>query len=250
MGATSGMGLRLAEVYAAKGWRVGVAGRNERALKQLKEMFPGQIEWMEIDVNRKDASGRLLNLIKKLGGMDIYLHSSGIYHENPDLDIGKDVAIAETNAVGFTRMIDTAYRFFRMMNGKGGRGHIVVITSVAGTKGIGKLASYSASKRYQQNYIQALEQLARQEGLGIDFTDIRPGWVRTPLLDKDRSYRMSMDLDEVVPMIVTAIRRRTRIAVIDRRWAAAVFFWRLLPGRLWIKLPITISTPKEPGINS
>ena len=39
-GATSGIGLRLAETYAAKGWRVGMAGRRDGAMKELKELFP------------------------------------------------------------------------------------------------------------------------------------------------------------------------------------------------------------------
>ena len=40
MGATSGLGLRLAEAYASLGWRVGVAGRKETPMKALKQMFP------------------------------------------------------------------------------------------------------------------------------------------------------------------------------------------------------------------
>ena len=56
---------------------------------------------------------------------------------------------------------------------------------------------------------------------------------------------MTMKEGEVVPMIVKALKKRTRIAVIDRRWAAAVFFWRLIPGRLWVKIPVTLSKPAE-----
>lgn len=246
MGATSGLGLRVAEAYASLGWRVGVAGRKEGPMKSLKEMFPSQIEWMRIDVTKPDASDKLIELISRLGGMDVYLHTAGIGYENPEVDIMKDVATVETNGVGFTRMVDTAYRFFRKMSEKGAKGQIAVISSVAGTKGIGKLASYSATKKYQQTYIQALEQLAYQEKAAISFTDIRPGWVRTPLLEANRLYPMTMDMDEAVPLIIKAIDKKSRIAVIDRRWAIAVFFWRLIPGRLWIKLPITISRPATP----
>lgn len=246
MGATSGLGLRLAEAYAAMGWRVGVAGRKEAPMKELKEIFPAQVEWTRIDVTRDDAPSKLLDLISRLGGMDVYLHCAGVGYENPDLDIDKDVATVETNAVGFTRMVDIAYRFFSKMSEKGVRGQIAVISSVAGTKGIGRLASYSASKKYQQTYIQALEQLANAEKVKVDFTDIRPGWVRTPLLEAERLYPMTMEMDEAVPLVIKAIARRSRIAVIDRRWAVAVFFWKLIPGKLWVKLPITISRPATP----
>ena len=246
MGATSGIGLRLAQTYAALGWRVGVAGRKESAMKELKELFPEQVEWMKIDVTREDAPRKLMELIRLVGGMDVYLHVAGVYHENPDLDIAKDVATVETNVTGYTRMIDAAYRYYRKLSERGGKGQIAVISSVAGTKGIGRLASYSASKRYQQTYLDAVEQLARQENVKLSFTDIRPGFVRTPLLKADRDYPMLMTLDHVVPIIVKAIRRKSRIAVVDRRWAAAVFFWRLIPGRLWVRMPVVeLSRPHE-----
>ena len=242
-GATSGIGLRLAETYAAKGWRVGMAGRRDGAMKELKELFPEQVEWIRLDVTKNDAPRRLMELIGVLGGMDAYLHVAGVYHENPALKIDEDVATVETNVTGYTRMIDAAYHYFRKVSEKGGQGHIAIISSVAGTKGIGRLASYSASKRYQQTYLEAVEQLAHSEKVNLSFTDIRPGFVRTPLLNDAKSYPMTMTLDHVVPMIVKAISRRSRIAVVDRRWAAAVFFWRLIPGRLWVKMNIGLSSP-------
>lgn len=246
MGATSGLGLRLAEAYASLGWRVGVAGRKDGTMKVLKDMFPEQIEWAHIDVTKQNAPDELLKLISKLEGMDVYLHSAGIGYENPGLDIAKDVATVETNGTGFVRMVDAAYRFFSKMSEKGVKGQIAVISSVAGTKGIGRLASYSATKKLQQTYIQALEQLSNDTKLKICFTDIRPGWVRTPLLEADRLYPMTMEMDEAVPLVMKAIKKRSRIAVIDCRWAVAVFFWRLIPGKWWVKLPITISRPATP----
>lgn len=253
MGGTSGIGLHLAEAYASMGWKVGVAGRKEAPMKELKEMFPQQVEWLKIDVTKNDAPQRLLELIRNLGGMDVYLHTAGIGYENDSLDVEKDVATAETNVVGYTRMVDTAYRFFRKMSEKGIGGHIAVISSVAGTKGIGKLASYSASKKYQSTYLEALEQLAHTEGVDLAFTDIRPGWVRTPLLEDDRIYPMTMDEEKVVPLIIKAIKRRSRIAVVDWRWAVAVAFWRLIPGFLWVRIPLTISreaTPEQTEIDA
>lgn len=218
-----------------------MAGRKVDRMKALKEMFPDSIEWEAIDITKSEAPRKLLSLIRKIGGMDIYFHVAGIGFFDPKLDIQREVDTAETNVVGFTLMIDTAFHYFRNV----GKGHIAIISSVAGTKGIGEIAAYSASKRYQQNYIEALEQLSRMHGLKIAFTDIRPGWVRTPLLDPDRKYPMTMKEGEVVPMILKALKKRIRIAVIDRRWAAAVFFWRLIPGRLWVKIPVTLSKPAE-----
>lgn len=238
MGGSSGIGLRVAELLAASGWRVGVAGRKEEPMKKLKVMFPSQVEWAQIDVNHNDAPRRLLDLIGRLGGMDTYFHVSGVGYENPTIDMKEEIATVETNVVGFTRMVDTAYHFFKAR----GKGHLAIVSSVAGTKGIGDLASYSASKKFQQTYLQALEQLSHKNKVKIAFTDIRPGWIRTPLLDPEREYPMTMELQDAAKLIIKAIKKKTRIAVIDRKWAIAVFFWKLIPGGIWIKLPISVSS--------
>lgn len=243
MGATSGIGLRVAEIYATAGWRVGVAGRKDEVMKDLQKRFPKNVEWEHVDVTHKDSVMRLERLIKNVGGMDVYLHVSGIGFENSELDVAEEVATTETNVVGFTRMIDTAFRYFR--DKCAGVGHIAAITSIAGTKGIGELASYSSSKKYQQTYLTALEQLANMQGLQISFTDIRPGWIRTPLLKPDREYPMTMELEDIMPSIIKALIRKSRVVVIDWRWGIGYYLWKLLPDCLWVKMPINVSTKAD-----
>lgn len=244
MGATSGIGLRVAEIFAKAGWLVGAAGRKEKVMRKLQSDFPDRIRYAQIDINATDAPSRLRDLIARLDGMDIYFHISGIGYENEALVTDHDTATAQTNVVGFTRMIDTAFRHFRS---HGKRGRIAAVTSVAGTKGIGQLASYSASKKYQQTYLTALDQLARMQGLDISFTDIRPGWIRTPLLNPDRIYPMTMTLDHAVAGIIRAVIARKRVCVVDWRWDIAVRLWSLIPDRIWERIPLQVSTPATPA---
>ena len=63
MGATSGIGLRVAEIYATAGWRVGVAGRKDDVMKELQKRFPEKVEWEHIDVTHKSAVTKLEGLI-------------------------------------------------------------------------------------------------------------------------------------------------------------------------------------------
>ena len=63
MGATSGIGLRVAEIYATAGWRVGVAGRKDDVMKELQKRFPEKVEWEHIDVTQKCAVTKLERLI-------------------------------------------------------------------------------------------------------------------------------------------------------------------------------------------
>ena len=100
------------------------------------------------------------------------------------------------------------------------------------------MASYSASKSYQQAYLRALDQLSRLEHLDIRITDIRPGWIRTPLLDGQTAATMEMTLPYAVKRIARAIIRGKRVAVIDWRWNLLAGLWRLVPHWLWVKLPV------------
>ena len=215
MGASSGIGLHCAEALASRGVKVGVAARHTAPLEALKERYPDFVEYMSIDVTKTDAVRRLEDLISLTGGMDIYFHVSGIGYENPELDPEMETAIFETNTVGFVRCISGAWRWMRR---NGVRGQIAAVTSVAGTNGIAKLSAYSASKSACQKWLVALEQLSRNTGAGIRFTDIRPGWTDTPLLRPGDRYPLEMTLDYAVPRIIEAIVRKRRVAVIDWRW--------------------------------
>lgn len=234
IGATSGIGLEVAKLCIREGWRVGAAGRREEALEALRATAPEQVVTEPLDITRDDAPGQLARLIDKLGGMDIYLHCSGIGKRNTGLLPEIELDTLRTNGEGFVRMVTAAFGYFRANGG----GHLAVISSIAGTKGLGSAPAYSATKRMQNTYIDALAQLAHMEKLGIRFTDIRPGFVATPLLAGDGHYPMLMETGKVAARIMRVLKRRRRRVVIDRRYAVLVFFWKLIPEWLWERMTV------------
>jgi short-subunit dehydrogenase len=233
VGASSGIGLEVAKLLLADGWHIGIAARREEALLELKKTAPERVEVMAIDITHPDAGERLLTLVRQLGGMDLYFHSSGIGKQNRTLEPDIELQTMDTNAIGFTRMIGTTYRYFAEQ----GKGHIAAITSIAGTKGLGPAPAYSATKALQATYLQALEQQARQRGLyDIHFTDIRPGFVDTALLSGSFRYPMMLRPESVARDIVSSIRKRRHVRVIDTRYRVLTFFWRLVPNFIWRRL--------------
>ena len=234
IGATSGIGREVALVYIAQGWKVGVAGRREAELESLRAMAPEQVFTQVLDVTKDDAAEHLQALINKVGGMDLFLLSSGIGKQNYTLETEIELATAATNVDGFIRMTNAAYHYFE----KQGHGHLAVISSIAGTKGLGAAAAYSATKGFQHMYMDALDQLSRMQKLNISFTDIRPGFVATPLLKSSKSYPMLMEAPIVALDIVDALERKKRVAIIDWRFRLLVGFWRLIPKWIWLRLPV------------
>ncbi len=242
IGASSGIGRAIAAHYASQGWRVGICARREQPLRELHDRFPDNIEWRTLDVTAEDAADRFLDFVNALGGVDVVLYAAGCGWNNPMLRVEDDERTVNTNVVGFTRIANAVFNYFAANSAPHlKRGRFAAITSVAGTKGIGISATYSATKRYQWTYLEALAQLATVRHVAIDITDIRPGFIDTPLLDTSaHTYPMLMQVDYAVRRIVRAIDRGRRVAYIDWRWAALVAAWRAIPRRLWTALRINI----------
>lgn len=234
IGATSGIGQEIAKELLVQGWMVGVAGRRQEALEAFRQRSPEMVSTQVLDVTQADAPENLLRLVEQLGGMDLFLLSSGIGHQNMELTAGIELDTARTNVEGFIRMTNAAYHYFCEHGG----GQLAVISSIAGTKGLGAAPAYSATKRFQNTYIEALEQLAFMQKQNICFTDIRPGFVATDLLNDGKNYPMLMKADRVARLAVRALNRKKRIVVIDWKYAILVCFWRLIPRWLWRRLPI------------
>ena len=82
VGATSGIGYESALILLKNGWELGIAGRRLEKLQELKALAPQQVHIRVIDVRDQAAAKELSALIDELGGMDLYIHSSGIGCQN------------------------------------------------------------------------------------------------------------------------------------------------------------------------
>lgn len=234
MGASSGIGLELARLYIARGYRVGLAARRLELLSELQKLAPERIIVQRIDLTEKSCISLLDRLIEELGGLDLYIHSSGIGWQNIGLDEALEQQTTEVNVLGFTQAIGHIFNLFAAQGG----GHIAAISSIAGTRGLGSAAAYSSSKAYQATYLQSLRQLCAIRGLrDVRITDIRPGFVDTALLSGSK-FPMLMEASSVARAIVRAIDKRKRIGIIDWRYRLLVGLWRLIPRPLWERLPI------------
>ena len=245
MGATSGLGREIALELLKRGFIVGVCGRRLELLQEFEAEWKSwllspaassrvatrQLFIRQLDVTAPDAPERLLGLVEEMGGMDMYIHSSGIGYKNMALDGRIERETVITNALGFTQMVDAAFDWFKERGG----GHIAFISSVAGTKGLGAAPSYSATKRYQWIYAQALAQLSSMERYNISFTDIRPGFVATGFLGSSK-YPLLLEKHYVAQKIVKAILARKRSVIIDYKYKILCLFWRMIPNWLWERL--------------
>ena len=250
MGATSGIGHEVARQLAAKGYEVGIAGRRTERLAEMAQATPGIVAYRQIDVTCDDAPEQLQKLIAELGGMDLYFHSSGIGWENVLLDTEKEMKTVETNGVGFVRMVTAAFNWFaRNRNGRNAacgdnsktasnNARIACITSIARTRGLGAAPAYSASKRFTSHYLESLCQLTAIRNIrNIHISDIRPGFVKTPMIEGS-NFPMQLDVRKVSVSIVNGLERRKPVITVNWFYRLLVFFWQMTPRFIWIRMSI------------
>lgn len=210
-------------------------------LKELQNKYGAEsVEIEELDVTDATSTDALERLLNRMGAPDVLLFASGVGKQNPDLEEERELNTVRTNCEGMVRIVDRFINYVKRepaYNPKH-KAHVAVITSVAGTMGMGQAPAYSASKSMQSAYLVALVQHARMQRLPVTFTDIRPGFVATELLNPAKHYPMLMSKAEASRHIIRGIERRKRVVIFDWRFRLIVAFWRLIPRWLWERITI------------
>ena len=235
IGASSGIGREVALLFLKNKHRVGLCARRLDVLEEIRTQFSDSAFIAQIDVNDCHSADELEKLSERVGTLDCIFNVAGIGWQNRNLTAEKELQTVRTNVEGFTRTLDWAFHYFA---GRGIRGHIGVISSIAGIRGLGPAPAYSASKAYQNTYVEALSQLANIHGMGITFTDIRPGFVDTPLLGDGNRYPMLLKPEKVAKTIYNALISKKKVCIIDWKYRILVAFWRLIPRCIWRRLKI------------
>jgi short-subunit dehydrogenase len=224
VGATSGIGKGLAGLYAEKGYRVGITGRRNELLQELKNQYPGMIETECFDVTGTENIPRIESLVKKLGGLDVLIYNSGIGEPSKQLNWQLDKLTTDTNVNGFIEICNWGFNYFIQQ----GHGSLVTISSVASHRGNSWAPAYSASKAFQSNYFEALTIKAYRMKKNISITCIQPGFVDTKMAKGNKIF-MTMPLDKACSRIITAIEKKKRNSYLSIRWWLVAKAIRLLP---------------------
>lgn len=241
IGATSGIGRGMAARLAASGWTVGATGRRMERLQELKDKCGDNVHIAQMDVRSDDAAAVLDALLEKTGAPDLFMYVSGIGFQNPDLDEKMELDMVRTNCEGMVRLVDHFVNYVRASHdvyGPEKKARVAVVSSVAGTAGIGVAPAYSATKKMQSTYISALCQLSRMEKIPVEFTDIKPGFVATEILNPEKKYPMIIPCSKAVDYILKGLKRGKRIIIFDWKFKLLVAFWRLIPRFIWERLTI------------
>ncbi len=228
IGATSGIGYSLAEVYLQAGWRVAATGRRHELLLQLQQIQPDRVHIRQHDVTAPNSLAVIEDLLAESGPADVVVYNAGVGLANKKLDFDIDKKTIDVNVVGFVQVATWAYQYFRERGG----GQLVGVSSVASLRGGRAAPAYHASKAFISNYMEGLRQKARHHRMPFYVTDIRPGYVDTPMTETNKQMFWVAPPDKAARQMMAAIQRKARVAYITKRWALVALAFRLVP-RAW-----------------
>jgi short-subunit dehydrogenase len=230
IGATSGIGLHLARLYAASGHLVGATGRRQDLLYALQLEFPNQIITECYDATGSQATAHLDALVQKLGGLDLLIYNAGWGDLTGTLDWTIDKATIDINVNAFLSAIHFGWRYFTAQ----GYGHLVTVSSIAANRGNPHSPAYSAAKAFQSTYFEGLYIKAKKMKIPLYVTDIQPGFVDTKMAKGPRFW--VAPVDKAARQIVRAIEHKRRLAYITRRWWLVAKLFRWIPGWVYYRI--------------
>lgn len=227
-GASSGLGLALAQHYLQHGAQVAAIARRVDLLQTLSAQFPGKVSCYPLDV--RDAAAlqtAAQDFITRIGVPDIIIANAGV-SRGTLTDYAEDIhAFQQVMDINVMGAVKTFQPFMSAMR-KAGKGTLVGIASVAGFRGLPGSEAYSASKAALISYLESLRVELR--GSGVRVVTICPGYIKTPMTDVN-TYSM--------PFIIEADDAARRFArVIAQQKSFAVVPWQMgLVGKLLKILP-------------
>jgi len=234
-GASAGLGAAMAHEFASRGRNLALCARRIEQLEQLRaellRAHPGiDVSVGQLDVNDHDQVFAVFRqLADELGGLDRVIVNAGVSQGPPIGTGGFDVnlAIANTNFVAVLAQCEAAMQMFRA----DGDGHLVVISSIAGLRGMPGLQTYSATKAAVATLAEAIR--ADTLTTPIKVTTIYPGYIESdigPAGDK-KPFRVSTA--KGVRAMVKAIEREPAQAKVPAwPWVPVGFVLRRLPLRV------------------
>ncbi|GAA4318754.1 SDR family NAD(P)-dependent oxidoreductase [Compostibacter hankyongensis] len=231
VGASSGMGRALALEYARRGCRVGLTGRREGLLQEIQRQYPEQVLYSAFDVTEAGATGKLEQLVDRLGGLDLLIISAGRGSVNPELDPDTEDSINNLNVRAFCRTAVFGFRYFQQQ----GHGQLAAITSLAALRGNREAPAYGATKAYQTHYLEGLRQRARKLHLPVTVTDIRPGFVDNADTEGVRRF-WSVPLEKAGRQLFRAIEKKRKIVYVSRRWTLVALLLKVMPRFIYDRL--------------
>ena len=181
-GASSGIGKALALKFANEGWQVAASARREDLLNKIAESNENIFSF-PLDVTDSEKCKDVFEQIKnKLKSIDICFFSTGTWDpkKEKEIDIDQMKKVMNVNFFGTLNCIKAVEKYFREKN----TGHISIVSSIAGYRGLPNSTGYGASKAALNNLAESLYFDFGRNNVRVSL--VSPGFIKTQMTDKNQ----------------------------------------------------------------
>ena len=179
-GASSGIGKAVAAKFANEGWKVAVSARRKEILDNMAQNK--NISSFPLDItDRNQINDVFKNILKEFGDLDLCLFSSGTYEPKDEQSIDPDKIknVININFLGVIDCVKTVEEYFKDKKS----GHISIVSSIAGYRGLPNSSGYGPSKAALTNFSESIYFDFKKFGVRVSI--VSPGFIKTPLTDKN-----------------------------------------------------------------
>lgn len=235
-GASSGIGLALARELAKRGYSLALLARRTELLEQLARELPRAVA-IGCDVTDATSVREAVRRAEaELGGpFDLAVANAGVSIPSHAQQFKLDDAeqIIRVNVLGMMYLFDAVIP--SMVERRAGR--FVGVASIAGLRGLPAAGAYSASKAAMQAFLEAARIELVPHGVGV--TIVNPGFVATPMTEKNR-FRMPflMQPERAATIIADGIGRGKRVVEFPRPTSLMMRVMRYVPDALYDRMMV------------
>ncbi len=229
-GASSGIGKAVAEKFAKENWKVAISARREELLNEIAKK--DNIFSYPLDVTNQNKTHETFNkILKDFGDIDLCIFSSGTYERKSEkgLDVSNIKKVMEVNFLGVVGCVKTVQDYFQ--NKKSG--HISIVSSPVGYRGLPKSSGYTSSKASLNNFTQGIYFDFKK--FNVRVTLISPGFIKTALTDKNE-FKMPFlkDTQYAAEKIYDGLVNKKTFEIIFPPQIAFIYkIFQILPNKLY-----------------
>jgi NAD(P)-dependent dehydrogenase (short-subunit alcohol dehydrogenase family) len=243
-GASSGIGRELAIRLAKEGSKVAVSARSADKLAEVAALQPGIVAF-PLDVTDGAATQATVAAIEALlGPIDLAVLNAGTWDpmSAKDFSGARANASMQVNYIGPANGIEALSPRFIARKA----GHIALVSSVAGYRGMPQASAYAPTKAAVINLAESLRpDFARH---GVTLSVINPGFVATPMTAVNQfPMPFLMPVDKAVEQIVSGLAKKKFEIAFPWQLVAVLKIMRVLPYPVYFWVARTFLTPKKPN---
>ena len=232
VGASSGIGLACAKALHAQGAKVCVSARQAALLQAFVDQHPGSMA-LPLDVTDKQAMQTATQTVHASHGLDVVVYCAGVYQ--PQRATEYNLASMEqhmtVNYHGALYLLDAVLPTLLAQ----GRGHVSLVSSVAGYRGLPQSLAYGPSKAALTHLAEALYLDLQDSGIGVSV--INPGFVETPLTAQNQFTMPALiTSEEAAQHILQGWREGLFEIHFPKRFTRWLQLLRILPYRWYFSL--------------